>query len=125
MEFVFPGQPIEGNTDSFHTPGSTYLRSTHPYSSTFSSTSTTRSITPVLPHPNAIIIGSITRMTRTEATVTILTVGGQTCRGEFMGVIRAQDVRQIAKEGVKVWDWFRPGDVVRAKVVRSSLPSPL
>lgn len=32
-------------------------------------------------------------------------------------MIRSQDVRQTAKDQVKIWGCFRPGDVVRAKVV--------
>lgn len=64
------------------------------------------------------VIGTVIRITRAAATLSLLTVDGRPCRPDFAGVIRAQDVRMTAKDTVKVWNCFRPGDVVRAKVVR-------
>lgn len=48
------------------------------------------------------VIGTVSRITRMAATLSLLTVDGKTCRPEFTGVIRAQDVRQTAKDSVKV-----------------------
>lgn len=86
------------------------------------------------------VVGTVTRITRQAATLSLLTVDGRPCRPDFTGIIRSQDVRQTAKDSVKVgrarlserlvrelthhawarqiWSCFRPGDVVRAKVVR-------
>lgn len=55
-----------------------------------------------IPTPNSIVIGTVSRVTRVAATLSLLTVDGKTCRPEFQGVIRAQDVRQTAKDSVKV-----------------------
>lgn len=68
---------------------------------------------------SAQVIGTITRITRQAATLSLLTVDGRPCRPDFVGVIRSQDVRMTAKDTVKIWGCFRPGDVVRAKVVRA------
>lgn len=70
-----------------------------------------------IPEPNSIVIGTVIRITRAAATLSLLTVDGRPCRPDFAGVIRAQDVRMTAKDTVKVWNCFRPGDVVRAKVI--------
>ena len=37
--------------------------------------------------------------------------------GEWQGLIRVQDVRATEKDRVKIFESFRPGDVVRAIVV--------
>lgn len=63
------------------------------------------------------VIGTVSRITRQAATVTILTVDGRPCRPGFTGQIRSQDVRATEKDKVRTWNCFRPGDVVRAKVV--------
>ena len=52
------------------------------------------------------------------ANVNIQLVEGIPCAQEFQGLIRSQDVRQTEKDKVKVWACFRPGDVVKASVVR-------
>lgn len=54
-------------------------------------------------------------MTRVAATLSLLTVDGKTCRPEFQGVIRAQDVRQTAKDTVKVSVWVVDEVCVRVK----------
>ncbi|CEQ42632.1 SPOSA6832_04471 [Sporobolomyces salmonicolor] len=73
--------------------------------------------TQAIPEPNSIVIGTVSRITRQAATLSLLTVDGRPCRPDFAGVIRGQDVRQTAKDSVKMWSCFRPGDVVRAKVI--------
>lgn len=47
----------------------------------------------------------------------ILVVGETVLDGEWAGVIRVQDVRATEKDRVKIFESFRPGDVVRATVV--------
>lgn len=65
------------------------------------------------------VIGTIARISRLQATMTIQTVDGALCADEsdFQGVIRAQDVRQTDKDKVRIWHCFRPGDIVRATVL--------
>lgn len=70
-----------------------------------------------IPEPNSTVIGTITRITRQAATISLLTVDGKPCRPDFVGVIRAQDVRQTAKDSVKVseqlWSSARPSLTLR------------
>lgn len=48
------------------------------------------------------VVGTVTRITRQAATLSLLTVDGRPCRPDFTGIIRSQDVRQTAKDSVKV-----------------------
>lgn len=68
------------------------------------------------------VIGTVTRINRQAATVALLTVDGKPCRADYTGMIRIQDIRQTETDKVKVHNSFRPGDVVRSKVVSWSNP---
>lgn len=92
----------------------------------------------VLPQPESVVLGRVTRVTPRQATVSILVVDGQPCGGaqaasvgartnhaagegidgsEFQGLVRAQDVRTTDKDNVVLSECFRPGDIVRAVVL--------
>ncbi|KAJ7619147.1 hypothetical protein DFH06DRAFT_1235455 [Mycena polygramma] len=73
-------------------------------------------------HPpaiNAVILGSVIRLSPLQATLSISVVDGVPLPAgeEFTGVIRSQDVRATEKDRVKIGDSFRGGDVVRGVVV--------
>jgi exosome complex component CSL4 len=71
----------------------------------------------VLPEVNSIVLCRVTRITPRQATVAILVVGETVLDGEWQGLIRVQDVRATEKDRVKIFESFRPGDIVRASVV--------
>lgn len=71
----------------------------------------------VIPEVGSEVICKVTRITPRQATVAILVVGGTVLDGEWQGLIRVQDVRATEKDRVKIFESFRPGDVVRAIVV--------
>ncbi|POR36432.1 Exosomal core protein CSL4 [Tolypocladium paradoxum] len=52
-----------------------------------------------------------------QAIVVIQQVGGTVLQTEWQGVIRVQDVRATEKDKVKMYESFKPGDVVRAQVI--------
>lgn len=76
----------------------------------------------VLPEVNSTVLCRVTRITPRQASVAILVVGDTVLDGEWQGLIRVQDVRATEKDKVKIFESFRPGDIVRAVVVR--LPRP-
>ncbi|KAK4055585.1 hypothetical protein OIV83_000131 [Microbotryomycetes sp. JL201] len=131
QQYVVPGQPITiANIASASLkPGQgTYMRHATLLSSLagFVSHDTKTNVVSVtshkqdqqmVPEPDSIVIGTVTRITRMNATLSLLTVDGRPCRPDYQGAIRAQDVRQTNKDSVKIWSCFRPGDVVRAKVI--------
>ena len=72
----------------------------------------------ILPEVNSTVLCRVTRIAPRQATVAILVVGETVLDGEWQGVIRVQDVRATEKDKVKIFESFRPGDIVRAVVVR-------
>lgn len=83
------------------------------------------SISRVRPRPpaiNSVVLGSVTRLSPLQATISISVVDGVPLPAgeEFTGVIRSQDVRATEKDRVKIGDSFRGGDVVRGVVVSAA-----
>ena len=76
----------------------------------------------VLPEVGNTVLCRVTRINPRQATVAILVVGESVLEGEWQGLIRAQDVRATEKDRVKIYESFRPGDIVRAHVVGCHLP---
>lgn len=71
----------------------------------------------LLPEVDSIVLCRVTRITPRQATVAILVVGETVLDGEWQGLIRVQDVRATEKDRVKIFESFRPGDIVRAQVI--------
>ncbi|GAP90536.1 putative 3 -5 exoribonuclease CSL4 [Rosellinia necatrix] len=71
----------------------------------------------VLPEVGNVVLCRVTRITPREATVAILVVGDAVLSSQWQGVVRVQDVRATEKDRVKIYESFRPGDIVRAQVI--------
>ncbi|KAK6071785.1 exosome component EXOSC1/CSL4 [Seiridium cupressi] len=71
----------------------------------------------VLPEVGNVVLCRVTRIQPRQATVAILVVGETVLEAEWQGVIRVQDVRATEKDRVKIYESFRPGDIVRAQVI--------
>jgi len=63
------------------------------------------------------VLCRVVRITPRQAVVVICVCGDTVLEAEWQGVIRVQDVRATEKDRVKVYESFRPGDIVRAEVV--------
>src|SRR5690606_24223533 len=72
----------------------------------------------VLPDVGNVVLCRVVRLVPKQAIVSIQQVGGTVLDAEWQGVIRAQDVRATEKDKVKIHESFKPGDTVRAQVVR-------
>lgn len=88
-----------------------------PLPTTAITTTSSSSSTSVLPAVQSTVLARVTRINPRQATVTIFCVGDVPLNDEFQGIIRAQDVRATEKDRVKIFDSFRPGDIVRALVI--------
>ncbi len=77
----------------------------------------------VLPEVGNVVLCRVVRITPRQAVVVIVCCGETVLEAEWQGVIRVQDVRATEKDRVKVYESFRPGDVVRAEVVGFFLSS--
>ena len=71
----------------------------------------------ILPEVSSTVLCRVTRIQPRQASVAILVVGETVLDGEWQGLIRVQDVRATEKDKVKIFESFRPGDIVRAVVV--------
>ena len=71
----------------------------------------------ILPEVSNIVLCRVIRITPRQAVVAILVCGDTVLEAEWQGVIRVQDVRATEKDRVKIYESFRPGDIVRAEVV--------
>ena len=70
-----------------------------------------------MPEIDAIVTCKVVRVNPRFAAVNIMVVGETPCKDDFQGIIRVQDVRATEKDKVKIYNSFRPGDIVRAQVV--------
>ncbi|KAF8675516.1 Exosome component EXOSC1/CSL4 [Rhizoctonia solani] len=121
-DFLLPGQPLQ--LQSPVTSSGTYGRNGVTRSSLLGIKSE-GGIIPVTagraqpPSPGVTVIGTITRLSPLQATMSITVVEGIPLPHgeEFTGVIRSQDVRSTEKDKVKIADCFRGGDVVRGSVI--------
>lgn len=73
----------------------------------------------VLPDVNNIVLARVVRLMPKQAIVVIQQVADTVLQTEWQGVIRVQDVRATEKDKVKIYESFKPGDIVRAQVVSS------
>ena len=70
-----------------------------------------------VPKIGSIVICRITRISQRDAQAKILAVDTTILPEPFPGIIRKQDVRQTQTDLLEMNNCFRPGDVVRARVV--------
>ncbi|KAL6360371.1 hypothetical protein LRP88_06077 [Fusarium phalaenopsidis] len=70
----------------------------------------------VLPDVDNIVLARVLRLMPKQAIVVIQQVGDTVLETEWQGVIRVQDVRATEKDKVKIYESFKPGDIVRAQI---------
>ncbi|OAQ99710.1 hypothetical protein LLEC1_02723 [Akanthomyces lecanii] len=71
----------------------------------------------ILPDVNNIVLARVVRLMPKQAIVVIQQVADTVLQTEWQGVIRVQDVRATEKDKVKIYESFKPGDIVRAQVI--------
>ncbi|KAJ6438528.1 exosomal core protein CSL4 [Purpureocillium lavendulum] len=76
----------------------------------------------ILPDVGNVVLARVVRLMPKQAIVVIQQVGDTVLQTEWQGVIRVQDVRATEKDKVKIYESFKPGDIVRASVVSTCRP---
>lgn len=127
--WVCPGDRL-GSTEKYQAGTGTYVCDGYIYASVTglqqtSSSNDTQPVmqvvgnqaAPVVPEPGSIVIAKVTKVSPTATNVRIMCCEGQALDADFTGAIRQQDVRAHEVDKVVMYDCFRPGDVVRAKVL--------
>lgn len=72
-----------------------------------------------LPVIGDVIIGRIEKVNRERCTISIISIGNhQLLEEPLPGILRQRDVRAYEVDSVEMIRCYRPGDIVRASVVR-------
>lgn len=75
----------------------------------------------IIPKIGDVVTARVTRLHPRFATVEILCVDDVPMRDQYNAIIRVQDVRATEIDKVQIYQSFRPGDIVRAEVVCSTV----
>lgn len=71
----------------------------------------------VVPEVGSRVIGKVININERQAKVNMMCIEGKVLAEPFHGVIRREDVRAMEKDSVEIFNSFRPGDMVRARVI--------
>ena len=71
----------------------------------------------VIPLVDAIVTGIVSKITQRYVKVRLVTVSGKVLTEVFSGLIRKIDVRSTNVDSVEMYECYRPGDIVRAKII--------
>lgn len=70
-----------------------------------------------LPQKDAIVLAQVVNVTLRICKVVILKVDSVTIKSHLPGILRKEDVRATEKDSVELFNCFRPGDIMRARVI--------
>ena len=70
-----------------------------------------------VPEVGSRVIGKVITINERQAKVNMICIEGKMLTEPFHGVIRREDVRAMEKDSVLIFNSFRPGDMVRARVI--------
>ena len=70
-----------------------------------------------VPTVGSVVMTRVLNISERQAKVLILSVGTRLLQEPLSGVIRREEVRAVEKDSVDIFSSFRPGDIVRARVV--------
>lgn len=70
-----------------------------------------------IPDVGSVVIGKVINISERQAKINLLSVNGATLAVPLRAVLRKEDVRATEKDTVEIFHCFRPGDIVRARVI--------
>lgn len=71
----------------------------------------------IVPRVGTVTVGRVDSVSERQAKLTLLSVNGRQLQVPFHGTIRREDVRAVERDSVDLFHSFRPGDIVRARVI--------
>ncbi|XP_065836526.1 exosome complex component CSL4-like [Oscarella lobularis] len=133
MDAVLPGERL-GTTEEFTCGNGTYERDGYVYSTlvgfpkkrasddekkppVITIVSIKKQNATVLPEIGMVVTCKVSSINYRMAKVAILGVEDRIIKDTFRGTIRKEDVRATERDKVEIQKSFRPGDIVRAKVI--------
>ena len=72
---------------------------------------------PSVPRVGSIVVGKVVNITERQAKVSLMSVDGRLLQEPLHGAVRREDVRALEKDVVEMFHSFRPGDIIRARVI--------
>lgn len=73
--------------------------------------------THVVPREGSLVLCRVLSINSNNAKVRIICVNGKVSKEALKGIIRREDIRATEIDSVEVYNSFRPGDIVRARVL--------
>jgi len=70
-----------------------------------------------LPQKDSIVLAQVGNVTARICKVVIIKVDSVTIKSHLPGILRKEDVRATEKDSVELFNCFRPGDIMRARVI--------
>ena len=70
-----------------------------------------------IPSVGSVVMTRVLNVSERQAKVLIISVETRLLQEPLSGVIRREDIRAVEKDSVDVFASFRPGDIVRARVI--------
>ena len=70
-----------------------------------------------IPNVGSVVVGRVLNISERLAKLVVISVDGKLLQEPLNGVLRKEDVRAVEKDTVDIFASFRPGDIVRARVI--------
>jgi len=70
-----------------------------------------------IPQVGSVVIGRVLNISDRQAKLELISVNSKLLEEPLSGLIRKEDVREVEKDTVDIFASFRPGDIVRARVI--------
>lgn len=127
-DICIPGERL-GNTVEFGAGNGTYVRSGFIYSKLCGVKSKTvmngkevievtcNKTHSVIPEVDSVAMCKVVTNNPRFCKAIILSVNGVTIKATFKGIVRQEDVRALEKDRVKMYESFRPGDIILARIM--------
>mmetsp|Transcript_7873 Transcript_7873/g.15237 ORF Transcript_7873/g.15237 Transcript_7873/m.15237 type:complete len:177 (-) Transcript_7873:7472-8002(-) len=113
---VFPGDPVPDNGGLGTHLEASKVRAT--LAGTYDIASGVKTAKrAIMPKASQEVLGVVTRIRLQTASIQIVAVAGIALHGSFSGVIRLQDIRKHDIDKLQVTNCFKPGDIVKARVL--------
>ncbi|BAM38815.1 3'-5' exoribonuclease [Theileria orientalis strain Shintoku] len=126
-DIVFPGTLL-GTVHEYTPSNNVYVKDSVIYSAilgnvSYSSEDSTKTSVSVVsnhiktPYVGATVIAQIIKLNITKAECNIICVDGRFVKDYFKGVLSSNNVLESKNIEVFMYDWFKPGDFIKSKVI--------
>ncbi|AFZ80287.1 hypothetical protein BEWA_031400 [Theileria equi strain WA] len=69
------------------------------------------------PYVGAVVVAQVTKLHRKKLECNVVSVDGRVLKDPYKGVLASTNVHESKNIDVIISDWFKPGDIIKAKVI--------